>query len=704
MKTKLILLLAMCLGGLVTLILARPEEAQTVFHETFAPQCADSWTPKTSTRYLQKVAESITVKVISGNSNGSGTLIRKYGDNYIILTNHHVLTGGKPYRIQTPDGQIYRAISLPIQDRINEKDLALLTFSSNKKYEVATVAAAVSQPVVDEEVFASGFLFDSKQITLTQGKISHLSEKSFKGGYQIGYSNKIEKGMSGGAILDTKGRVIGIHGRADGDKLYQVQLGYSLGVPVRNFLGASAGIPHELLNVDKSPPPQETEAERELIRNALLPPEKPGSDAKETDWLNYGNQLWRLFDYQDAVEAFDKAIAINSDLAIAYYARGLALRDWGKYQEALASFEQATRKKEEFYEAWREKSRMLAFFLHKDTEALVSINQAIQLNSNDFVLYLLQGDILTRLNRNSDAIKAYNQAIRLNPQPSSYISRGEVRFRMGDKSGAIADFNKAIELNPKSSDAYIYRAHFYYSKLRDVKGGEADFSQAIQLKPDYYQAYYRRGNFRYNWENYQGAVEDYNKVIQNLPYFPPVYYQRGLAYRQLGDKQAAIADFQKAAALYKQQDNQDFHQEAIKRIQEIERNESKVAIYEGEALNNAQKGKISIEITNVDTLSGQVRLRLAFSKGLWCEGELVGTINSNNLVEVSGQISDYEAGGVFDILLRFEILTNQTIQGNYRVYPHEGNTNQAQNAEFNATQVTDNNSSQNSPKPISVQQ
>ncbi|MFB2917865.1 trypsin-like peptidase domain-containing protein [Aerosakkonema funiforme] len=918
MKVRLLLLLAACFGGLVAIIFSAPT-VKTAVNETFAPKCSDSWTPKTSTKYLQQVAESITVKVIAGNSNGSGTLIRKHEHYYNVLTNQHVLTGGEPYRIQTPDGRIHRALALPIKEQLNQKDLALLKFRSDSEYQVATVAASSSKPILDEDVFAAGFPFDSNKITLNQGKVAQLSEKSLKGGYQIGYSNEIEKGMSGGPmlnrrgeligingmlahppfgnpyvfeddsqptdtqrqemkrsswgisietltqlfpkfippnlvrevngtarkitvfikqpngengsgviiarkndnyrvytvltnnhvveakgnyeilapdgqcypvksetvqklpgldvgilqftskksyevatladydlesqesrwvfvsgwpkskqengsisrefspglllstkkgsfnvqnsesqtlgyelvytnitergmsggpILDTKGRVIGIHGRADG--VFQVQLGYSLGVPVRNFLAASKGKQYEPLNVEISPPPEETEEERELIRNALLPPEKPGNDAKETDWLNYGNRLWRLFYYKDAVEAFDKAIQINPDLAIAYYARGMALRDWGKYQEALSSFEEATQKKDKLYEAWRERSSLL-LVLQRNDEALSSINRAIKLKSNDFALYLLQGEVLKTLNRYQESENAYRLAIDINSLPQAYISRGYIRSIRGNKTGAISDFDKAIEINPKSADAYLARAIFHYDNLEDVEAGEADFAKAIAIKPNYAEAYYRRGSLRYNWENYQGAIEDYNQVIAIFPEYAAAYYDRGLAYRQIGEKQKALADLNKAAELSKESENQDFYQQTVKRIEEINKTDYIVALYEGEALEKSvqSRGKIVLAISEIDSLSGKVRVRLTLSKGLTGEGELEGT-KIGNVVKVSGIASTGANGGLYDLNLHFEIFSDRTIKGTYRYSPKVGHVDIKDEAEFTASQVNSN--------------
>ena len=46
-----------------------------------------------SNKELQTLASKITVKVIGDNNSGSGTIIGKQGNNYLVLTNAHVLQG-----------------------------------------------------------------------------------------------------------------------------------------------------------------------------------------------------------------------------------------------------------------------------------------------------------------------------------------------------------------------------------------------------------------------------------------------------------------------------------------------------------------------------------------------------------------------------------------------------------------------------------
>ncbi|WP_017653161.1 S1 family peptidase [Fortiea contorta] len=170
--------------------------------------------PITSPQIYQQ-AQAITVKVLSGDTSGSGTLIQRQGRTYTVITNQHVLTPGQGsrYRIQTPDGRIYPATVSPSKNQIYRQDLGLLQFFSRQKtYSVALLNTSANIEA-EATVFAAGFPINSSGLVLTTGRISLLLDKPLNDGYQIGYTNQIHKGMSGGALLNLHGEVIGINGR-----------------------------------------------------------------------------------------------------------------------------------------------------------------------------------------------------------------------------------------------------------------------------------------------------------------------------------------------------------------------------------------------------------------------------------------------------------------------------------------------------------
>jgi serine protease DegQ len=177
---------------------------------------------RSRTQQVQKLAAAITVKILSGDFLGSGILVRQDGKVYTVLTNAHVLRASQPpYRIQLSDGRVYTA-SFPVE-RLHVKslpqgaDLALLEFRSpNRKYQVASLGTS-SNLNIGHEVFAAGFPVDGeglvgKGVSFKVGEISLVLDKALEGGYRIGYTNDIQKGMSGGPLLNSAGEVVAING------------------------------------------------------------------------------------------------------------------------------------------------------------------------------------------------------------------------------------------------------------------------------------------------------------------------------------------------------------------------------------------------------------------------------------------------------------------------------------------------------------
>jgi S1-C subfamily serine protease len=150
-----------------------------------------------------------------GPNSGSGVLIQRQGQTYTVLTNRHVIrAGAAPYVIQTPGGRSHPAIFLK-KINFRDNDLALLQFRSSESLAIATFGRSdrlrnqspvisAGFPIADNPGRIRGFL-------VTQGHISLIPEKAFQGGYQLGYTNLVYQGMSGGPVLNLHGEVVGIN-------------------------------------------------------------------------------------------------------------------------------------------------------------------------------------------------------------------------------------------------------------------------------------------------------------------------------------------------------------------------------------------------------------------------------------------------------------------------------------------------------------
>ena len=185
---------------------------------------------------INKISSNITVKIWDDRFLGSGTLIKKQNNIYEVVTNSHVLRiGNSPYRIQTFDGKFYQAKVVALTTK-KSWDLALLTFkSATTNYKTANIGNS-DLLAIGDYVFAAGFsgINEGKntsqalpqknrgqrestdslaEFSFNIGRVSLVLDKSLTAGYQIGSTNNIKKGMSGGPLLNERGELIGINGK-----------------------------------------------------------------------------------------------------------------------------------------------------------------------------------------------------------------------------------------------------------------------------------------------------------------------------------------------------------------------------------------------------------------------------------------------------------------------------------------------------------
>jgi tetratricopeptide (TPR) repeat protein/S1-C subfamily serine protease len=535
---------------------------------------------------LEAKAKQITVRIDSSSgSNGSGIIIAKEiakeGDIYTVLTAAHVVckppdkTGKcepNTYKILTVDGKEHpvEPSTIKLEEGV---DLAVVKFTSRENYQVATLA---NYPIQDYEyMFTAGYprlgekspwrftlgqIYSKERgsltITPTKSDFNNNSSStaqsavSLTGGYELVYSSITFGGMSGGPVLDSQGRVIGIHGKTEGEAAIDnnsssqetIQLGNSLGIPVSTFLALATRLNTQAQKIETTPPPELNQQKVRSIQTAILSVDVSQSTTTASQWLERGNQLWRLRRYPEAIQAFEAAIKQKPKfIHLAYYGKGLALSWSGEYPEAITALQQAVKSQPDFVPAWDTLSTVYGYSNQLD-KALAAINQAIQLQPNNPNLYNEKRAVLSDLKKYREAEAAINKAIELSPRAAFYNNRGIVRDELGDKQGAIDDYNLAIKINPNFANAY-YNRGIVRDELGDKQGAIDDYNLAIKINPKYAEAYAGRGIVRNDLGDKQGAIDDYTLAIKINPNLAQAYNNRGIVRNELGDKQGAIDDY-----------------------------------------------------------------------------------------------------------------------------------------------------------------
>ena len=550
---------------------------------------------------LETKAKGFTVRIDSSSkANGSGVIIAKKGNIYTVLTADHVLcekeesqdAASKPcpdntYTVVTSDGKT-RNIEKSTIIRQEGVDLAVFQFESRDNYPVAEIANY--NPNTGDFVFAAGFpkigknpskwLFSGgaihdKEQGLLQTRQSPLRNKqggtlqsvaSLTEGYELVYTSITFGGMSGGAVLDSQGRVIGIHGRSEGAGGGKIQLGYSLGIPISTFIGLQERLkvkPQLLTTAQPQVSPQQQQEIIQAITGVIV----PNTNAKADIWIERGGQLWRLERYEEAIKAFDEAIKQNDpdNVYLAWYGKGLALGELGKAQPAIEALQQAINtlpKREDlknFHSSILQQQSVVYSFLgdfstsagrerearENYEQALTVINQAISLVPNNPNYYNEKYVVLSELKRYDEGLAAITQAIHLAPRAAWYVNRGNLYQDLQKYELALDEYNQAIEINPNYAMAYYNRGVLYYDQKK-YELALADWNKAIELNPNFTDAYYNRGNLYFNQQKYELALADWNKAIELNPNFAKAYYNRGVLYRLQEKYDLALADWNKA--------------------------------------------------------------------------------------------------------------------------------------------------------------
>ncbi|NMF82696.1 CHAT domain-containing protein [Nodosilinea sp. P-1105] len=269
-----------------------------------------------------------------------------------------------------------------------------------------------------------------------------------------------------------------------------------------------------------------------------------------SDWLDQGDKLFNLGRYEEALASYDQVISLQPDIATCWSIRGLTLYRLGRYEKALASCNQAISLQPDLAMAWGNRGLTLKY-LGRYEEALASIDQVISLQPDEAQAWNIRGDTLYNLERYEEALASFDQVIVLRPDDAmAWYNRGVVlSHNPGRYEEALASFEEAISLQPDLAMAWGNRGIILSHNLGRYEKALASFEQAISLQPENFTAWGNRGLTLDNLERYEEALASFEQAISLQPENFTAWGMRGSTLKNLERYEEALASYEQAISL-----------------------------------------------------------------------------------------------------------------------------------------------------------
>ena len=217
-----------------------------------------------------------------------------------------------------------------------------------------------------------------------------------------------------------------------------------------------------------------------------------------------------LEDYESAVDPLKRVIAIQPNNAAAHFELGYSYKKLERYHEALArSYKPFGSSPTTHPHTTRSAGSITN--RRNYNEAIKSLNTSLSYRAGYPDAHNELGYALRNLDRNSEAIQAYREAIRLKPD------MGLAHLGLGDV--------------------------YYYNTKQYAEAAKA-YKQGLQYRPNNATAQYNLGWCYNDLERYTEAIEELRKAIQLKPNYPEAYNEMGYALHQLGRYAEAVQQYQ----------------------------------------------------------------------------------------------------------------------------------------------------------------
>tara|TARA_Y100001978_G_C23686835_1_gene432387 strand:- start:484 stop:2196 length:1713 start_codon:yes stop_codon:yes gene_type:complete len=499
---------------------------------------------------LSELTKNFTI-ILDGPTEGTGVIVSKEGKRYRVLTSWHVVKESNindEVIVITSDGKKHIWDPKSIL-KIKNLDLATFTFKSTDNYRIALIGDS-SKVKEGEKVFVGGYpigneSYSNRIFRFQSGYIRANAKIYIENGYQLLYSNRTVKGMSGGPVLNKKGKLIGIHGRAEIDKELSLDQGKLIAT------GTNKAIPisyyKEFINGKRSDLTKYNPTTKDdyLAQVSSL----FGENGREKDIINLSKKAleieedplayfyiglakYFLKDLNKSLDSFSKSIKLDPYNASSFYNRALIKSDLKDFKGASKDYKKAIE--------LSPKGKIQSTEIPPIIKNLKNKSENLNLNKDDLkklrnIITMTIFDKLSGIKESRDSSleliqKSNNEIKDVLPEAMNEFSR----FLESDK--IEKDLNKLFQIISNTSSLNEEKS-FYKEK---------ETQKNIDKNSQYF---FKAGNLNFEDKQFKKAIFNYSNAIRINPEGGRngvIFYSRGEAKLAIGDLKGACLDYKKA--------------------------------------------------------------------------------------------------------------------------------------------------------------
>ena len=299
-------------------------------------------------------------------------------------------------------------------------------------------------------------------------------------------------------------------------------------------------------------------------------------------WTSLGVSLAHQSKYNEAIDAYRKSLALNSQAAQTNFNLGLAYFKSGQIEKAilpLQAAEEELRGNQQietvlgmcFYGTgkYREALPHLELAQSKDPgnkelkfviaqaylwggeygKAKAAFQDMLAREPNSPEVQILLGEAYDGLGRTEEGIRAFREATKAGQVPEAHFGLGYLLWKSHQYEEAVTEFRSELTIDSKNYNALAYLGDSEL-ELGDVMAAQRDLLKSIDIRDVLWITHFDLGKLQASRKEYAPALKQFRRAIALEPDRPEAHYRAAQVYQALGEVVEAHAELQTVSRLH----------------------------------------------------------------------------------------------------------------------------------------------------------